>query len=115
MAKTTVQKNETATAKASLKTGTKLGTGAKVKGAVAKKPAAKPAKAPKEKGQGRVGADLPYTVVSKDNPFREGTIRAELWAHIKASKSTGAARALDSRISSAFMQDLADKEVIKFS
>lgn len=100
-----------------------LSTGSKVaKGKVAKltKPAAaeKVVKAPKEKGEGRkgrVGSDLAYTVVGKDNPFREGTIRHDLWAHIKASKSTAAARALDSRISSAFMQDLADKEIIKFA
>lgn len=85
------------------------------KGAETKAPA-KGANKPAEKAPAKPrGADRPYTLASKENPFREGTVRAELFNHIKASKTTGAARALDSRITTSFMDELADREFIKYS
>lgn len=122
---TKAEKNESATVKAGLKTGTKIGTTGT--GVGAKKTAAgkAPAKAPKEKkarnpnvqgGEGgRKGSDATYTVVAKENPFREGTTRYDLWAHIKASKNAADARALDGRISIGFLRELHDKEVIKLA
>lgn len=124
-ATTKAEKNEAGTVKAGLKTGTKLGTtgtgvGSKVKAAGKGAAPAKSAKAPKEKkapveGGGRKGSDATYTVLTKDNPFREGTTRFDLWAHIKASKNAADARALDGRISIGFLRELHDKEVIKLA
>ena len=99
-----VQPKETAAAAAPAKGKGAAAAPAKGKGAAAEKAPAKPR-----------GADRPYTLVSKDNPFREGTIRADLFAHVKASKTTGAARALDSRITTSFMDELEGRELIKYT
>lgn len=87
--------------------------------------AAAPAPAPKaakaaSAGDGETapkvrGEDRSYKVLAAECPFRQGTIREELWDHIVSSSTTGEARSKDSKISTNFMNELAGKGVIKYT
>jgi hypothetical protein len=93
--------NEAATNKASLKTGTKLGTGTKVSKGAPAKPASKPAKAPKEKAPkaegegGRRGRAPAWPLDAKikvlvENPKRAGTASHDRFALYGKGTTVGA-------------------------